>query len=657
MEVVYIIVAICLAIVGADILSRKFSHVPAIFFEITIGIGLSYMPLFYEKSVDPEILMLILVKPLIFSEAQRLSMEDIKKCFWPVVSLSFVLAALNILVIGVIVKIFFPQIPIVLALILMAMIIPTNTTILKSITKNLAFPKHTFHILEGESLLNESIAILIFDLALKAFTVKEVHFPELAMEFVVSLAGGLVVGIVVGFTIIFFRGYLMKHNYEAPAMLVMIQLITPFIAYIVAEKWFHVSGILAIIVTGMIHGVEKPLLHSKSTKLQVISDSIWGVVTYILDGVIAIYLGLSLRGVIQSIDETEGVSFIYLVGIAIAVYFIVISIRFCWVMVQKHRFEIGPGHHLEGVKGALVYAFSSVHGTITLLIALSIPIMVNNEEFFMMRQELIIISSIIILVSIVVPTFVLPMLLHKNVEHHQKKETFEEYRRKMIEYAIYELGCMNPHENEEVASAIHILSNQLLFINNSPDKWLDTQKFEHLLEEAMHVQMAAIDELIEQDKISKRKAAFYKSYILHSSHKGFFNVYVNVRMWIIRHSIRSVFNRDRNKAYQIKLIQEFEYAQQYSCEAVLSYFKEKVAENEGTSEFWVMELYKKKLKKKESKEEQVKHEQVKQYLTKAFQIEAKFVRDARDCKLISAELNDQLLECIFYDEMIYSQSI
>ena len=159
--------------------------------------------------------MIIVIKPLIFSEAQHVSKDELKKHKNEIFSLSFTLVIITILVTGVFMKIIIHSIPL--------------TIIFK-------FPKGILAILEGESLFNDSIAIVMFDFVLAASLTGKFSLSEYVSEFLFIIIGGIVVGFVLGVIIVQLRIYITRKDFENPPMMVIIQLITPFIVYIIAES-------------------------------------------------------------------------------------------------------------------------------------------------------------------------------------------------------------------------------------------------------------------------------------------------------------------------------------------------------------------------------------------------------------------------------------
>lgn len=658
MEVVYILITILLAIVVADVLGKIFKSVPSIFFEIAIGVAISYLPVFQEVDLNVELVMLLIIKPLIFSEAQKLSLDQVKKNYKAIFSLSMCLVLVTLLVTARMVHLIYPKMPILFTFILIAMVIPTNTTILQSVSKNMKFPHNILHILEGESLFNECIAVLIFDLFLVTIETNKIQIRGLAYEFVFSLIGGLIVGFILGTLIVMIRGWLETKNFESPAMMVSIQVITPFIVYSVAAKVFHVSGILAVIVAGMLHSIEKPMLNIRSTKLQIISDSTWDFIHYVLDGFVAIYLGLILRSVISNLEHDGAYSISSLVFLACVIYLMTMTVRFIWVILQPVKFRIANSSRKKRIEGALIYALSGVRGTVTLLIALSLPVLVDYPEMTLLRQEMILVVSIVIILSIIVPSIAFPMMLPKK-QKRISPEVFEQVKKEVIYYAIFELERTYGKKDENVRAVTDILRKQLAYLKKSYFKPARYDEIEKLLTKATEIEIEAVEKLIQEGKISKYNGVFYQAYIIHANKNDIITKLIHFRLAFIRFKMERNIGKKASKRFEDKyqIVRDLKIAKHYGCSAVLEYLKEEMNNENYDVVSFVRKYYKKKNGNEINEFDTDSKKAIKKYVSKAFRMQHIFIQDQIEKGLISSDLGDELIESLSYDEMIYYKSL
>ena len=650
MDKIYIIIAFLLAIVVSDLLSKIFNKVDLIFIQILMGIIISFLPFFREFQLNPELFMLIIIKPLIFNEAQKLSINELKKYFKPIFSLSLFFVVISVIIMGVMVNNIIPEISLSTAFIIAAIIIPTNSGIVKSLSEKLQFPKHTFHILEGESLFNDSIAILIFELALSVNLTKKFELNELIYEFFFVILGGILVGAILGFIIIRVRYYITKFNFETPSMLVVIQLITPFVVYIISEHYLHVSGIIAVIISGIMHGIEKPLLNLKSTKLQVISNSTWEVISYILDGSVAILLGLILPSILENIIKYDITIFIKLLFMAIFIYIVFVSLRFLWVLFQQQKFMINNKN--DKYKQSFIYAISGVHGTLNLVIALLLPETTNNSNIFVFREELIFISLLVVLISIMIPAILFPIILtHK--EEIKYNLNFNEVRSAMIKHTISEIENSSDNKNDHnIAKVVKILRGQLIFLDKGELLKPDRSAIIKLLEDTNKIEINVVNDMINKGEVSKKVGLFYKAYIMNPNKFGLRATLFNLRMSRIKKKVNmlSVNNND----YKTNFIIEFNHINKASCRSAISYLNSiKDNTNYKNIEF-VINYYNRKLGKEINEFNNIVETQsLKDVLLNVFQIENIFINDYLEKGLISDSLANELREQISYDQLVY----
>ncbi len=644
------IVALLLAIVVSDLLSKVFSKIPLIFIQIIVGSLISFLPFFKEFELNPELFMIVLIKPLIFLESQKLSIEEIKKYVRPILSLSLSLAVVSIIFVGSLLKLLIPQMPPAMTFLIVAVMIPINSGIVKELSKDRKFPKAVEHIIEGESLLSDSIAMIIFELTLAASLTQQFYLKEAIYKFVFAMIGGVIVGGIIGFVIINLRLFIVKHNYESPSMMTVIELSTPFIVYVVAEHYFHVSGIIAVIISGILHGIEKPLLNLKSTKLQVISNSTWEVIEYILDGFVAILLGLVLPSSLQIVFHNENGMVLQLLFIAILLYLILAGIRYVWVYLQQEKFHITSQKDKTQKRYIVLYALSSVHGAISVAIALLLPVTTENGIPFSFREELVFVTTIVILISIITPAIVFPKLLEREQPSFDEKN-LRQIRTEMIYYTIHQLEEeQNGINDEAILQAVNILKGQLNYIGKGQTFYKNQKEIIHLIHQTTKREIELAEQIIQKEKLSKDAEILYKGYVKRTHDFGIRSLLLYFQISRLKQKLNHKNNLERKE----KVLQDFNFIQKYVGNQMIDYLNQ-IRENENEKEVdMLVQYYEKKSKRnllqleKSTSEERIKH-----HLSNAFHIETVFIKDALEKGTISNDMAKELNKQISYDELIY----
>ncbi len=650
METVNSIIALLLAIVVADLLNKAFPQIPLIFIQIIMGSLISFLPLFGEFELNPELFMIVLIKPLIFLESQKLSIEQLRKDVRPILSLSLSLAVVSIVLVGSLLGLLIPQMPQAMTFLIVAVMLPINSGIVKELAKNRKFPKVIEHIIEGESLFSDSIAMIMFELTLTASLTQQFILKEAIYEFAYDMIGGVIIGVMIGFIIIKLRLLIIKHNFESPSMMTVIQLSTPFVIYIVAEHYLHVSGIIAVIISGILHGIEKPLLNLKSTKLQVISNSTWEVIEYILDGFVAVLLGLVLPSSLQIMFQNEKSVVLLLVFIAVLLYFILVGIRCIWVYVQQEKFRIAFYSDRIKKKYIVLYAVSGVHGTISLAIALLLPVNMDNGIPFFFREELIFVATIVILISIMIPALAFPKLLEKE-QSPLDEISLSQIKTKMIYYTIHQLEeGQTGGKDEAVLQVINILKGQLNYIANKQTFGSSQMDKKYSIHQISKREIELAEQIIHREKMPKEVETLYKGYVKRSHDFGLRSLLLYLQISRLKQKLNHKNSLERKE----RILKDFNFIQRNVCKQMIIYLND-IRENANEKEVdMLIQYYEKKSERnitpleKSASEERIKH-----HLSKAFHIETVFIKDALESGTITNHMAQELRKQISYDELIY----
>lgn len=437
MEFIISFLMLVFVIVISTVLSKKFTRIPLALFQITLGALASWLPLHISLEFEPEVFMICLIAPLLFGDARVTSRKELWVYRKPIVLLAIGLVIITVIGLGYFIHLLLPSLPLAAAFALAAVLSPTDAVAVKSITRGLKLPKGLMAILEGESLLNDAAGIVSFKVALAVVLTSVFSVESAALNFVFVSVGGFVAGLLLGFGFVRLRLTLRQLGFEEVNSLVAIQLITPFVIYILAEE-LHVSGILAVVAAGIIHGIERDRLKQTSTKIQLTSMTTWSVLSYILNGLVFVLLGFLLPDVLQGLIASKEVTLGLALGLTLVITACLFIIRYVWVYLLHRNFAVHEeadgeiGHdstnnrldvkQTSRSRYAFLAATCGIHGTITLATALSIPYELPNGSPFPLRDTILFIASGVILLSLIFATVILP-LISKNPEENTVVET------------------------------------------------------------------------------------------------------------------------------------------------------------------------------------------------------------------------------------------
>jgi len=314
MDIVFLILLLVGAVVAANIVSWKINKIPIAFIQIAAGLLLSIFPIYQHFELEPEIFLLVIISVLMFNDGQHTSLSRLTHQAGTTFSLSVVLAIISILVVGFTTHLIIPSMPLALAFALGAIITPTDAVAVSSITSNMLVPTNVMGTLENESLFNDASGIVALNLAIAAAVTGQFSLISGIGNFMYVFFGGIILGGILGALIVALRLKLINMHVDTPSVMVPFTILTPFVVYLIAEA-IGVSGILAVVVTGLMHGIQQDRLRLTSSSLQIVMNSTWSVVSSTLNGVVFVLLGLSLPTVITNLSHHDASSVAILWGV------------------------------------------------------------------------------------------------------------------------------------------------------------------------------------------------------------------------------------------------------------------------------------------------------------------------------------------------------
>ncbi|WP_251518810.1 sodium:proton antiporter [Staphylococcus sp. Marseille-Q6910] len=495
------------------------SKVPLAFIQIILGVLLYVTPIPVEFNFDSELFMVVLIAPLLFVEGVDVSRVHLKRYIKPVLMMALGLVFTTVIVVGFFVHWIWPDLPMAAAFALAAILCPTDAVAVQAITKGKVLPKGSMTILEGESLLNDAAGIISFKIAVGALVTGVFSIGQAVEQFLISSIGGLVVGFIIGMALVRFRVTLSRRSIENINMFTFIQLMTPFVTYLVAEM-FHASGIIAAVVAGLIHGFERDRIAQSRTQLQMSYNHTWNILSYALNGFVFSILGYLIPEVVGRIIKHEPENLLFLIIITCLIALAVYAFRFLWVLVLYPYFYLPVSPFQKMItqneedqavtetppkrrKYAFIMSLCGVHGTISLAIALTLPHLLANQKAFTFRDDLLFISSGMVLISLIVAQFVLPLVTPSIVEPEDKGMNFKQARIYILEKVIDNLHQMSSIESSfQYGNVIKDYHDKLAFIRTVEKDDENTKELQRLQAIAFDVENQTLNKLVEEGKIT-----------------------------------------------------------------------------------------------------------------------------------------------------------
>jgi CPA1 family monovalent cation:H+ antiporter len=383
---------------------------------ICTGIAIGFLPGMPGLAIDPRIIFLLFLPPLLYDAAFNIPFERFRANLSTISSLAIGLVFLTTAGIAVIVHYSIPGMSWPLSFVIGSILAATDAVAAISITKNLGLSPNTNVILEGESLINDASALVAYRFAVAAVTGVVFIWWRASLTFVVLMVGGFLVGMVMGKVL----AYLLRAVRTHPMCVLSLTILTPFITYLLAET-LHCSGVIAVVVLGF--GISRLSAHRFPEHLRQQSKTIWEMIVFMLNGLIFILIGLEFPIVARAIDPHL---FLPYAGYALLITLIALVLRMCRVFLQKGSLQRAfrskklagskraiPESILLTVQESLIISWSGMRGIVSLAIAIALPATLDNGLPFPMRNDIVFISTVVVLITIVGQGLLLPVIIKR----------------------------------------------------------------------------------------------------------------------------------------------------------------------------------------------------------------------------------------------------
>jgi len=418
MDSIEIVLAMILAVVASGYLVRVLPFsLPLPLVQILLGAVIAAGSR-HGVAMDPEIFFLLFLPPLLFLDGWRIPKDGLFRDKAAILQLALGLVVFTVVGAGFLIHALIPAMPMAVAFALAAIVSPTDPLAVSSITARTPIPRRLMHILEGEALLNDASGLVCFQFAVVAALTGSFSPISASLTFLWVTLAGVLIGI--GITVIatFTQRWLSQQFGEESGSPILISLLIPFGAYLLAE-WLRASGILAAVAAGITMSyVELSGRALATTRVQ--RAAVWDTVHFAMNGVVFVLLGEQLpnilRGAIASVDESGHLNPCWLVAYAVTISLGLAVLRFIWVWVSLHLtlFRARPrGEHVAQPQWRLVLAMSlaGVRGAITLAGVMTLPLLLPGGERFPARDLAVFLAAAVILLSLVTASLGLPRIL------------------------------------------------------------------------------------------------------------------------------------------------------------------------------------------------------------------------------------------------------
>ncbi|MGW6786463.1 Na+/H+ antiporter [Streptomyces sp. NPDC054987] len=369
-------------------LARR-TPVPAPLLLVAAGLAASYVPGVPAYTLDPHIVLPLLLPPLLYTASVDSSYLDLRANIRPIAMLSVGYVLFATVVVGYAAYLLVPGLSLPVALVLGAVIAPPDAVAATAIARKLGLPNRLTTILQGESLVNDATAITAYKVALAAAVGVSAGWAGGIAEFLLASVGGVGVGLLLMVPI-----HQLRKRMREPLLQNTLSLLIPFVAYAVAER-VHASGVLAVVVVALYLG-HRNWQVDFATRLQ--EEAVWKMVAFVLESVVFALIGLQLPVVLRGLGEYEGAA----VGwYAVAVFAVVVVARYVWVFPATFvpRWlspRVRAREPETDWKSPVIVGWAGMRGVVSLAIAFSVPVSVPHRNLILFLTFTTVIGTLVV---------------------------------------------------------------------------------------------------------------------------------------------------------------------------------------------------------------------------------------------------------------------
>jgi CPA1 family monovalent cation:H+ antiporter len=378
-EIAFLLVLLAVAVLAGTSLSERIGF-PAPLALIAVGAAGTYLPGVPEVHLPPEVVLLGLLPPLLYAASIKTRLVDFYANRRPILLLSVGLVIFTTVGVGVVVHALLPGLGWAPALAIGAVVAPPDAVAATAIARRIGLPRRLTTILEGESLLNDATALVALRTAIAASVAAgSVSIGHVGLDFVRAAGGGVLIGLVAFVVVAKVRKLLTD-----PVLDTAVSLVTPFATYIAAER-IHASGVIAVVVAGLLLGHKAPILQSAQSRMAERTN--WKTIAFVLENAVFLLIGLQASWIVQDAAQSS-FGWGRIAAVCAAALAAVIVLRLVWVFPVRYVL-VRPGPDpITGHRTPWTYTFllgwAGMRGVVTLAAAFVIPAGTPHREVLLL---------------------------------------------------------------------------------------------------------------------------------------------------------------------------------------------------------------------------------------------------------------------------------
>lgn len=399
----------------------KRANVPFSTMVLLGGVALGSVPGISGLQIAPEAMLMIFLPPLLFEAAYFTSLRDFRRNLRSILQLAIGLVFITGLAVAWMFRYLVPDASWALGFVLGAIISPPDVVAATSVIKKMRVPKRISTILEGESLVNDAMGLVMYKFAVAAVLTSQFSFADASGQFLWLVASGVAIGLAVG--VLFIR--LFPYIRDLPIE-ILSTVVVAYLSYLLAEE-VHGSGVLAVVTAGLYVGWHSPSMFTSRFRMP--AEAVWHMLTFVFSAIVFILIGMQIPSLADrlSVYEPE-----FLAKSAALVCGTVVLIRFIYVFVVGYGTRwLFPSVRAQDLhlpwQNVFLIGYMGMRGVVSLATALAVPMVIMNGAPFPHRDFLLFLALSVIVFTLVVQGMALPWLLRRLTLTYDHKILHEEW--------------------------------------------------------------------------------------------------------------------------------------------------------------------------------------------------------------------------------------
>ena len=417
-------VSVAILVVALTAVARRLP-IPSPILQVLAGLALGFVPGMRVPELEPDLVFFVFLPPILWAAAFFTSLREFRRNIRPIGLLAVGLVFTTTIVVAFVSKALFPALPWAVAVAIGAIVSPPDAVAAAAVVSRLPVPRRVIVILEGESLVNDAAALVLYRTAVAAAVTGVFSLGESVVRFFIDAAVGTFIGIVIGWLIV--RAVRWTKDALTETLLTIA---APYLAWVAAES-IHVSAVLACVAGGIYVRQHYSTAVSPMSRLQ--SRAVWDLIVFVINALIFLILGLQFGVVMKEVPEGT-LGSVLTAGVIVSL--VAIVVRLIWVPIatvlpRMLSADIRRHEPVPNRKAVALVAWTGMRGIVSLASALALPVALNDGTRFPYRAEIILITMCVIMITLVVQGVTLtPIIRRFNFTPETTQHVEERHARK-----------------------------------------------------------------------------------------------------------------------------------------------------------------------------------------------------------------------------------